>query len=68
MAQGAVERGPAGCRRVGGAPDERDRAQLCRAVEVERRWPGGNVHLVGDGESGFETDFLLACRGMLYVR
>jgi hypothetical protein len=63
-----VERGPAGCGGVSGAPDGRDHAQLCQAVEVERIRPRGDVHIVGDGEDGFETDALLSCRWILYVR
>ena len=56
-----VKRGPVGCARVSGAPDGRDHAQLCCAVEVERIWPGGDVHFISNGEDRLETDALFAC-------
>ena len=55
-----VKRGPAGFLRVGRAQYWRDHSQLGCAIKVERVRARGDVHLIGNGEDGLETDTLLA--------
>src|SRR6266702_2820748 len=62
-----VERGPATFWRVGGTADRCDHPQLRSAIEIEGVWARGDVHFVGNGEDGLETDALLACT-CIYAR
>jgi len=56
-----VKRGPATHSRVSGAQNRCDHAKGRRFIKMERIRPRRDIHLVGDGKNGLETNAFLAC-------